>query len=157
MGPDIIVLQEIENKNVLTKLVSKGLDKLGYQYQVLIEGDDSRGIDIAILSKYPVKTAKRHPIFVKGTKLNTRGILEVEVTVDGKDVAIFGNHWPSQHNPTDIILTLSWHWEILILSILMLLIPLAILSTLKMLKKKPDKYKHLLIQALIFSKANGHH
>lgn len=99
-GPDIVILEEIENKNVLNKLVTKGLDKLGYQHQVLIEGDDSRGIDIALISKYPVTSAKRHPLVVNGQTLNTRGILEVAISVEGQEIVVFGNHWPSQSNPT---------------------------------------------------------
>ncbi len=100
-GPDIIVLEEIENKNVLNKLVTKGLSGLGYQHYALIEGDDSRGIDIALISKFPIVSARRHPLIMNGTKLDTRGILEVSINVEGKSVVVFGNHWPSQNNPTD--------------------------------------------------------
>lgn len=98
-GPDILVLEEVENKNVLNKLVTKGLSGLGYQYQILIEGDDTRGIDVAIISKYPVINSKRYPIFVDGVKLDTRGILEVKIAVDNQEVVVYANHWPSQSNP----------------------------------------------------------
>lgn len=101
MGPDILFLQEIENVNVVNKLVTKGLDKLGYISQVLIEGDDSRGIDVAVISKYPVISSKHHSIIVNGTKLDTRGILEVALNVNGKTVVVFANHWPSQANPAE--------------------------------------------------------
>lgn len=100
MGPDIIIFQEIENKNALSKLVSKGLKELGYQHIALIEGDDSRGIDVGLISKYPISSSKHHSLFHNGEKLDTRGILEVTVDVDGNDVVLFGNHWPSQGNPT---------------------------------------------------------
>jgi endonuclease/exonuclease/phosphatase family metal-dependent hydrolase len=100
-GPDILFLEEIENINVVNKLVTKGLDKLGYISQVLIEGDDSRGIDVAIISKYPVISSKHHSIIVNGKKLDTRGILEVALNVDGKTVVVFANHWPSQANPAE--------------------------------------------------------
>lgn len=100
-GPDVIVLQEIENVNVLNKLVTKGLDKLGYKHQILIEGDDSRGIDVGIISKFKVLATKRHALIVDGVKLDTRGILEVTLDVGGNDVVIFANHWPSQSNPVE--------------------------------------------------------
>lgn len=100
LGPDVLFLEEIENINVVNKLVSKGLDKLGYISQVLIEGDDSRGIDTAIIAKYPVIMSKHHSIIVNGQKLDTRGITEVHLNVNGKTVALFANHWPSQANPT---------------------------------------------------------
>lgn len=100
-GPDILVLEEVENLNVLNKLATKGLDKMGYNYQVLIEGDDRRGIDVGVISKYPVIRAQHHSIFVNGMKLDTRGITEVALNVDGHTVVIFANHWPSQSNPVE--------------------------------------------------------
>jgi endonuclease/exonuclease/phosphatase family metal-dependent hydrolase len=100
-GPDIVVLEEIENINVVNNIVSKGLSDLGYVTKVLIEGDDTRGIDVAIISKFPVISSKRYPIVFNGVKLDTRGILEVVLNVGGKKVVVFANHWPSQSNPTD--------------------------------------------------------
>lgn len=99
-GPDVLVVQEVENLNVLKLLVARGLVGLGYNYIVLIEGDDSRGIDVGIISKFPVVESKRYPIMVNGRKLDTRGITEVTLKVDDKKVIVFGNHWPSQNNPT---------------------------------------------------------
>lgn len=101
MGPDILVLQEVENINVLYQLVSKGLGRLGYHHPVLIEGDDSRGIDVGIISKYPVVSSKHHSILFNGEILDTRGILEVTLDVEGKHVVVFANHWPSQNNPVE--------------------------------------------------------
>ncbi len=98
-GPDVLVLEEIENADVLKKLVTKGLDKLGYNHKILIEGDDSRGIDVAVVSKFPVISSKHHPLVINGTRLDTRGILEVTLDVEGSKVVVFANHWPSQSNP----------------------------------------------------------
>lgn len=98
-GPDILILQEVENLNVLNQLAAKGLRNLGYNYRVLIEGDDARGIDVGVMSKYPVIRAQHHSIFVNGQKLDTRGITEVAINVEGRTVIVFGNHWPSQSNP----------------------------------------------------------
>lgn len=100
-GPDIIILQEVENLNVLRLLASRGLAGMGYEHGVLIEGDDSRGIDVGILSKYPVVSGKRYSIFVNGQKLDTRGITEATFNINGKSVVVFGNHWPSQSNPVE--------------------------------------------------------
>ena len=99
-GPDIIMLEEVENMNVISKLVSKGLDGLGYQYKVLIEGDDSRGIDVALISKYPIAKAVRHPLIMDGKKVDTRGILQVTLNIGTQEITVFVNHWPSQGNPT---------------------------------------------------------
>jgi len=48
---DIIGLGEIENINVLKNLAINS----GYQYYYLIEGNDTRGIDIALLSRYKLE------------------------------------------------------------------------------------------------------
>lgn len=100
-GPDILIVEEIENKNILNQFVTKGLSGMGYQYQVLIEGDDTRGIDVAVISKFPVTSALHHSVLVNGVKLDTRGILEVQIAVENQDVVVYANHWPSQSNPAE--------------------------------------------------------
>lgn len=98
-GPDIVVFQEIENMNVLRLLVSQGLRKKGYHYMSLVEGLDSRGIDVAMISKYPIIKEQYHNFsLLPYSKRSTRGILEVEFRVGKKAVTVFGNHWPSQGN-----------------------------------------------------------
>lgn len=98
-GADIIVLQEVENIKVLRMLVNKGLNKAGYKYISLIEGPDSRGIDIGMISRYPIKKEVYHKVDLSpAQRRTTRGILEVTFNVRGKSVTIFGNHWPSQAN-----------------------------------------------------------
>ena len=52
-GPDIIGLQEVENKRILKQLFKK-LDGAGYEHYVLLEGSDNRGIDTAFISKYKI-------------------------------------------------------------------------------------------------------
>jgi endonuclease/exonuclease/phosphatase family metal-dependent hydrolase len=99
-GADIIVVEEVENKRVLTQLVDKGLSKLGYKYISLIEGPDSRGIDVGVISKYPIVSEKLHLVDLTGIAKNTRGILEVKIKVGNKSITVFGNHWPSQNNPS---------------------------------------------------------
>ncbi len=100
-GADIVVLQEVENLNVLKILVNTGLKNLGYKYIALVEGPDSRGIDVGVLSKYPVESKKLHEIDLSHLGQSTRGILEVNLKIDRKTVTVFGNHWPSQHNPSE--------------------------------------------------------
>jgi len=97
-GADVVVVQEVENKSVLTRLVNEGLRGKGYKYISLIEGPDSRGIDVGIISKYPIVEEKLHLVDLSGIGKNTRGILEVTIKVENEFVTIFGNHWPSQGN-----------------------------------------------------------
>ena len=57
-GADILVFQEVENSNVLNLLIRNGLGKLGYKYISLIEGPDKRGIDVGMISRFPIKAQK---------------------------------------------------------------------------------------------------
>ncbi|MCB0349223.1 MAG: endonuclease/exonuclease/phosphatase family protein [Bdellovibrionales bacterium] len=98
--PDILVVQEVENLNVLNMLNEQG--GLGYQTVVLLEGDDQRGIDVGILSKYPLAGEPKIHYIDKSRKIKTRGILEARFHIQDKVVAVFANHWPSQSNPDEL-------------------------------------------------------
>ena len=107
-GPDFLVLQEVENYNVLQKLINLGLIDEGYEELVIVEGPDKRGIDVAIVSRFPLKKdIKYHdidlsilnPSLAPEAVKKTRGVLEATFSVNGKLLTIFANHWPSQGNP----------------------------------------------------------
>ncbi len=102
-GADIIVLQEVENMNALKTLERYGLSGMGYKSLALVEGPDVRGIDVAIMSKFPiVGKAKLHQIDLSSDliqKRPTRGILEVTFKISGEKLTVLANHWPSQANP----------------------------------------------------------
>jgi hypothetical protein len=51
-GPDILVLAEVENMNVLQLFASGPLASCNYKTMVLFEGSDPRGIDLALLSRF---------------------------------------------------------------------------------------------------------
>ena len=98
-GADIVVFQEIENINVMKLLIKRGLAKSGYKYTALIEGPDTRGIDVGIMSKYPIKSTKLHKIsLAPHSTRTTRGILEAKIKIRKRFVTVFANHWPSQGN-----------------------------------------------------------
>jgi len=56
LNADVVALQEVENRYFLQEFVDKHLPQMGYQV-VLLEGNDTRGIDVALLTRYPVKEA----------------------------------------------------------------------------------------------------
>ena len=99
-GPDILALTEVENRAVVERLAHQGLQGLGYDTIAHIDGPDSRGIDCAIISRYPQLGASvlhqvhdlNNPIWDKPT----RGILEATFDVDGAPLTVFANHWPSK-------------------------------------------------------------
>jgi endonuclease/exonuclease/phosphatase family metal-dependent hydrolase len=108
-GPDVLILQEVENLNVLRMWRDGYLKKMNYQTMVLIEGPDERGIDNAVLSRLPqVGEAKLHlmdysttPELQTAPQRPTRGILEVTLKTPSHDnLAVFALHFPSQGAPT---------------------------------------------------------
>ena len=99
-GADVIALQEVENINVL-KMLQRKLARYGYRYISLLEGPDSRGIDVGFISKYRINKEVLHHVKMDGVAKETRGILEIEIEVNNKKVVLFSNHWPSQNNPDE--------------------------------------------------------
>lgn len=96
-GPDILTLQEDENKDLLTKLNKTALGGLGYKEPILIEGHDHRGIDVALMTRYPLAgKPKIHEVSDKTWRGASRPILEVPLNVEGKTMTVFVNHWPSK-------------------------------------------------------------
>lgn len=60
INADIIALQEVNDMEDLDTFQKKYMGKDAYPYSVLIEGNDGRGIDVGVLSKYPIIKAYTH-------------------------------------------------------------------------------------------------
>lgn len=110
-GLDVLIVQEVENQAILERLRKEYLSDLFTQPAILIDGPDSRGIDVGILTRLESKSApKLHTLkFVANEQLpqdqirNTRGILEAELKLpDGQSLFVFGVHFPSQGAPTEV-------------------------------------------------------
>lgn len=108
-GPDVLMLIEVENENVLNIWNKKYLQDANYQTVVLLEGPDRRGIDVGFMSRYPVVGKPiLHPIPWKAENENdakwmeqSRRILEVTVKApNGDPITFLVAHFPSQANPT---------------------------------------------------------
>jgi endonuclease/exonuclease/phosphatase family metal-dependent hydrolase len=109
-GPDILLVQEVENRRILERFNREYLQKAQYQTVVLLEGDDVRGIDVGVLSRLPLaEQPVLHRIqFTPDPKKSdwtapqTRGILEVPLKLPNGDVLhAISFHWPSQANPKE--------------------------------------------------------
>lgn len=57
---DVLALQEVENLDVLKRFRSDWLKSLGYSYAMLVDDNDPRHIDVAVLSRYPIVAARSH-------------------------------------------------------------------------------------------------
>lgn len=104
-GPDIIVLQEVENLAVLNQLKRALTKSDSYVTAVNPETSPGRGINVAVLSKLPLAgQVKTHRVDFaeadKGDCGDTRDILEVPLRLpDGSALFVFGLHFPSGFNP----------------------------------------------------------
>lgn len=104
-APDVLTLQEVESKDLLRRLNDKLTVKLP-NYE-LIPGRDPRGINVAIMSRWPlVKTATHQNERLyspdgRGPYSWSRDCLEAHVDVGGNRVAAFlVNHLISQLDST---------------------------------------------------------
>lgn len=105
LGPDILILQEVESRKVLEMWRDGYLKEMGYETIAYVKGPDERGINPAILSRFPlVKDPVLHEIDFTSLEPNprpSRGILEAHLRMpDGETLAAFAVHFPSQGAPT---------------------------------------------------------
>ena len=98
---DVIALQEVENLQVLKRFRNNYL--LGtrkYKYICIVEGNDPRFIDIAVLSKYPIEKIDTH-IHEYNKKLRmftfSRDCLECDILIPNtsKKIRMYVNHFKS--------------------------------------------------------------
>ncbi len=109
LAGDVVILQEVENPAVLDKIAtSSALSSLNYKHRHLEFGNDPRGINIALLSRYPVDSVISHKKD-QFTQMDnpgeiyryTRDALEIHMTYRGKHVVIFGVHFKAKLDPDD--------------------------------------------------------
>ena len=73
------------------------LEPYGYKEIQLLEGNDYRGIDTALISKFKLLDAKLHYITFTGEfeYKDTRPILDITLNAYGKKLKIYNVHFPS--------------------------------------------------------------
>jgi len=110
-SPDILAMQEVENKGALWEF---NMGHLGgkFSHALLIEGNDSRGIDIALMSKkYPIGRVTSYQYITHPEssgycrKVFSRDLLEVEI-LNKKDnsylFTLFITHLKSKFLPWNL-------------------------------------------------------
>lgn len=62
VNADVVALQEVENRGYLERFVKLLLPEMGYDHIAHFDGNDARGIDVAVLSRAPIGevTSRRH-------------------------------------------------------------------------------------------------
>lgn len=98
---DVQCLVEVENRETVSNFNSDMLGTQKFPFNILIDGNDPRGIDVGLLSRLPIKNLRTH-IFDKEKPQSkkfifSRDCLEAELeTASGKPLFILCNHFKSK-------------------------------------------------------------
>ncbi len=105
--PVLIGVAEAENKSVLQDLIkNEPLASIPYDF-VHYESPDERGIDTALIfhrKYFTIINAEPLPLIIKnldGARDTTRDILYVHGILNGEEIHVFVNHWPSRRDGSD--------------------------------------------------------
>jgi endonuclease/exonuclease/phosphatase family metal-dependent hydrolase len=95
---DVACIVEAENRLSLDAFNREMLDSKKFDYAMLIDGNDDRGIDVGVLSRFPIQTIRTH--IYDGTaksRIFSRDCLEVELELpNGKPLYLLCNHLKSR-------------------------------------------------------------
>ncbi len=104
LDADVVGLMEVETRGVLQRLNTEALANLGYRETILIEGNDpERGIDVALLSRFPVTQTVSHAAETwddplgHSRRLFSRDCLECHIELpSGESLVVLVNHFKSK-------------------------------------------------------------
>ncbi len=101
MNADILCLVEAENRPAVKQFASERLTKTTtfepYEFFMCIDGNDDRGIDVAIASRFPIRDLRSHVDDVDdGGVVFSRDCLEVRIEHPSGDVWMLLNHFKSK-------------------------------------------------------------
>ncbi|MGW1356212.1 endonuclease/exonuclease/phosphatase family protein [Streptomyces chartreusis] len=103
---DILLMVEVEDRLTLDRfnqqILAGVLSKRPYPYNMLIDGNDSRGIDVGILSRHPITSVRSHLFDPDperpGEHLFSRDCPEFEIQLNDTPMVVLGNHLKSKFN-----------------------------------------------------------
>ncbi len=93
-GPDVLLLQEVENENALHVLLTSGLSGLGYNFSVLVP-KKKLAANVAIASRFPIYHVRSNAVHA-WRKNPVRDVIEAEIETAGGVLHVFDDHWKSK-------------------------------------------------------------
>jgi predicted extracellular nuclease len=102
VNADVIALMEVDNHEVLKRFRNQRLQGLGYVHTMLVDANDPRHIDVAILSRFPLVATRSYQHLKNGSQpLFSRDCLEVDVELAAARLVLFVNHFKSMLDVND--------------------------------------------------------
>jgi predicted extracellular nuclease len=101
---DVLALQEVENLPVLDRFNSRYLAPMKYRHRFLVDSHDPRGIDVAILSRYPIVSVRSYREERNAANTGTlfsRDCLELQIEVGKRLLFVYVNHFKSMMEGRD--------------------------------------------------------
>jgi endonuclease/exonuclease/phosphatase family metal-dependent hydrolase len=104
VNADVIALMEVDNHEVLKRFRNQRLKNMGYRHTMLVDANDPRHIDVALLSRFPIVAVRSYQHLKSGSQpLFSRDCLEADVLLNGSRLTLFVNHFKSmldKENPS---------------------------------------------------------
>ncbi len=106
-NPDILITIEVENRPTLERFnqqILKTHYQLQYPHVMVIDGNDERGIDLGIMSRFPIQEIRSHvdDRNAAGNRVFSRDCPEYDILLeDGTRLVVIPNHFKSKRNGDD--------------------------------------------------------
>jgi exonuclease III len=107
VNPDVLLTIEVENRPTLGRFNDQVLGakfSMAYRHLMVVDGNDTRGIDVGIMSKYPIEAVRSHvdEPFESKNKVFSRDCPEYDVLLpSGERLVVLPNHFKSKRNGDD--------------------------------------------------------
>lgn len=106
-NPQIVITVEVENRPTLERFNEQVLGAQfdrKFPYYMVIDGNDQRGIDVGVLSRFPIESVRSHTedTAANGSKLFSRDCPEFDVRLPSQHrITLLANHLKSKRNGND--------------------------------------------------------
>lgn len=101
VNADILLTVEVEDRLTLHRfnrqVLAGQFDAEPYPFNMLIDGNDIRGIDVGLFSRHPITSIRSHIFDKKDSReIFSRDCPEFEIDIDGEPLWLLGNHFKSK-------------------------------------------------------------